>query len=205
MSSLTTYDWDAFASLDALLDGNYGSPFGVGIQDYWDVGPQQGDHNSSYTASSTLSPFLATSVPEDDGSALDFINTPGVGFVASSFPTLGSHPSSPIIAQSPPVDTPASSITPLVPTRRVPRHTVRPLIGTPARAEATAARRRAPDSHWCHQCNKGFTRRYNLKDHNRRHMNEQAYACTILCCEARFNTQSDLRSHVRNCHGNGER
>ncbi|KAI5825010.1 hypothetical protein K523DRAFT_110588 [Schizophyllum commune Tattone D] len=109
-----------------------------------------------------------------------------------------------MIAQSPPIDTPSSSMTPPASARAVPRHTARPLIGSPARAEATAARRRAPDSYWCHQCNRGFTRRYNLKDHNRRHMNEQAYACTILCCEARFNTQSDLGSHVRNFRGNGE-
>ncbi|KAL8292146.1 hypothetical protein RQP46_001612 [Phenoliferia psychrophenolica] len=68
---------------------------------------------------------------------------------------------------------------------------------TPATIEA-AQRRRNPNvaaRFVCELCGETFTRRYNLRGHQRAHRNEKPYACSYEGCEKAFARAHDCKRH----------
>jgi uncharacterized Zn-finger protein len=57
----------------------------------------------------------------------------------------------------------------------------------------------------CSQCGKGFHRRLGLRNHVRRHTDEQPFACRHAGCGARFNDWSNRKRHERRHAGEEEK
>ncbi|TRM56435.1 hypothetical protein BD626DRAFT_519500 [Schizophyllum amplum] len=58
----------------------------------------------------------------------------------------------------------------------------------------------APSPHVCHLCGNTFARACNLREHQLRHDQKRAFACSAHGCNSRYNTPGDLRKHVRTKH-----
>ncbi|KAI8926524.1 hypothetical protein BC831DRAFT_390615, partial [Entophlyctis helioformis] len=52
----------------------------------------------------------------------------------------------------------------------------------------------------CTDCNKSFTRKYNLDAHMRSHYNVKPFRCTLAGCQEAFVRKHDLQRHVLSVH-----
>jgi uncharacterized Zn-finger protein len=68
---------------------------------------------------------------------------------------------------------------------------------TPATIEAAQRRRKegTQAKFICELCGESFTRRYNLRGHQRAHRNEKPYACSFEGCDKAFARSHDCKRH----------
>ncbi|KAG0192604.1 DNA-binding transcription factor [Apophysomyces sp. BC1034] len=123
-----------------------------------------------------LSPAATTYAAPYYGSAWPCDDTSNTSIIASSSSTTSTSPSPIMYPATPPPTTPA------VPSSLLP--------SAPRRKKETSG---AP--YTCVECNKQFTRPYNLKSHMRTHTNERPFVCKHPNCTWKFARPHDLKRH----------
>ncbi|KAI5895902.1 uncharacterized protein SCHCODRAFT_02620554 [Schizophyllum commune H4-8] len=81
-------------------------------------------------------------------------------------------------------------------------------VGSEAQAAASHQRRHPENvgesKFRCDMCGRTFTRKHNYNDHLLRHANQKQFACDTPSCASRFNTNGDLKSHIKKMHRTAE-